>query len=118
MSKEPFIVVYCDGREKRRVKHDATPLAAYRRQDGQWHVIHTAVFRGESVETPASGLQHLVGDQAQSNKIYDAGTIQELAQQMTADAQRRLNLSGQLGVDQRSQYQWKCDICEIEVSPS
>lgn len=86
MTDERTVVVYCEGRGARKVKHEPTPLAVYRKRDGDWLPLHSAMFRGESVTLSSSGLQHLAGD-------------------------RELE-PGEFSVpDRRSQYQWKCPTC-------
>lgn len=90
------IVVYCDGGEHR---HNAVPMAAYQRSNGEWLPIHSALFNGEWVVMPNSYIDGLVGKT-------------QLPTFTSIDSQREqiAGLAEQTGNSYRTQYRWRCDV--------
>lgn len=79
------IVVFCDGRQKRKIKHAPVPLAIYRRTDGDWLPVHSGTFRDEEIIVSDNGIRSLDGD-----RPVDGLTFRT-----------------------RSQYQWRCADCRM-----
>lgn len=99
MTDWTVLVVYCDGPGGRRRNggHQRTPVAAYRRLDGDWLPIHSLVFDGEQYVLSATGFTRLLG-----NDPLPDGFVREV--------------DGEPGAQFRTAIQWTCPVCSMRPS--